>query len=109
MSISLFFFLVVRSFALHFRDHLCGPQLRTLHASAGRVLKFHEWQYNIFVRLSVSLVVRGPFTIFIFVFISSVGVQCHDEFIPTLESGGPQWSLVELICLYLFISVWSSA
>ena len=38
-------------------------------------------------------------------FISSVGVQLHGAFIPTLGYGGPQWAIVELICLSIFPSV----
>ena len=46
-----------------------------------------------------------PFTILMFVLISSVGFHRHDTFIPTLGSKGPQWDLVELTCLSIHISV----
>ena len=49
------------------------------------------------MRPSVFSVVRGPFTIFLFVLIYSVWVQRWDAFIPTMGSEGPQWGLVEII------------
>ena len=41
------------------------------------------WVEVYYVRLSVHLVVRRPFSVFVFVLISSVGVQHHDAFIPS--------------------------
>ena len=81
-------------------------------------------QYNIYrsiicpyVCTSVQASVCRPFAVFLFVFISSVGVQSRGVFIPTLGYRVPQWGPVYLICpsvflcvsLYLFLSVWSSA
>ena len=84
----------VRSPASLFGDHLCGLYLRTAHAAAGHGFKYLEWQYNI----SVCPVVLRHFPIFVFVFISSVGVQLRDAFIP-------QWGLVELIYLSVHLVV----
>ena len=46
-------------------------------------------------------IICRPFAIFLFVLISSVGVQHCDSFIPTLVFGGPQWITVKLISLYV--------
>ena len=54
---------------------------------------------------SICPVVRGYFTIFLFILIFSVGVQHHDAFIPTLGSGGPQWRPVEHFCPYICLSL----
>ena len=54
---------------------------------------------------SVRPVVRGPFVVFVFVLISSVGVQRRNSFIPTLGSGGHQWGPVEIVCLSICPSV----
>ena len=47
----------------------------------------------------------GLFWVFLFVFISSVGVQCRGAFIPILGSEGPRWCPFELICISLCLSV----
>ena len=57
------------------------------------------------VHLSVYLVVRRPFAVLVFVFISNVGVQRRNAFIPTLGSEGPQWGPVELLYLSVRLSV----
>ena len=58
--------------------------------------------------LSIHLFICGPFVIFLFLLIPSVGVQHRNGFIPTLEPKGPQWGPVELICpslcLFVFLS-----
>ena len=46
-----------------------------------------------------------PHTGNVFVLISSVGVQRHNSFIPTLGSGGPQRGPFELMCLSVCLSV----
>ena len=55
---------------------------------------------------------RRYFAIVVFVLILSVGVQGYDAFIPALGPKGPQSGQVELICLYvclsLFLSVYMS-
>ena len=71
--------------------------MRAAHAAEGHGFKSPEWQYNMSVHPSVHLVVRGPFAIFVFVLISSVGVQRRDAFIPTLGSKGTQWGPVKLM------------
>ena len=40
--------------------------------------------------------------------ITSVGIQCHDAFIPSLGSRGPQWGPVDLTCPYLCLSLYIS-
>ena len=50
------------------------------------------------VRPSIRLVVRRTFVIFVFVLISSIGVQCRDAFIPS----GVQISLY--VSLYIYLS-----
>ena len=78
------------------------------------MVKYHEWQYTMSVCPSVHLSGNlWEFYDFIFVLISSVGVQRRDTFIPTLGSEGPQWGPDKLICpylsLFLYLSVRSSA
>ena len=84
--------------------------MRAAHAAAGlgfRSIIYAVVIYAIFVFVFISGVgVQrcGVFVIFIFLLISSVGVQHRDEFIPTLRSEGPQWGPVNLICLCLYLS-----
>ena len=49
--------------------------------------------------LSVRPVVCEDFAIFVFVLISSLGVQHRDAFIPILGSKGPQWVPGKLVCM----------
>ena len=55
--------------------------MRAAYGDAGHGVKSTEWQYNMSVCPSVYPVVRGPFVTFVFVLISSVGVQRRDAFI----------------------------
>ena len=43
----------------------------------------------------------------VYVLISNVGVQRRNAFISTLGSEGHQWDIVELICLFVSLSVCS--
>ena len=47
--------------------------------------------------MSVRPVFLGPFSVFVLLLISSVGVQSCDAFTPTLGSKGTQWGPVQLI------------
>ena len=66
--------LSARSSASPFGHHSRDPLLRAAHASIGHKSKFPEWQHNMSVRSSArsSAVL---FDIFVFVLISSLGVQ----------------------------------
>ena len=57
------------------------------------------------VRTPVHPVVRGPFSVIVFVFISCVGFQRRDSFIPTVGSSGPQWGPVDIIRMCVCFSV----
>ena len=86
-----------------------SPEFCTAHAASVQRFKSPEWQYNMSVCPpvcpSVRPVICKPFSIFLFVLFSRVGVQRCDTFIPTLESGGHQWGPIKLIYLYVFLSV----
>ena len=62
------------------------------------------WVAVQYFRLFVLPVIRRPFEIFVFVLISSVGVQRCDAFIPILGYKGPQWGTIELMCMCLCLS-----
>ena len=61
--------------------------------------------YTYVTNINTCISTLDPHTETVFVFISSVGVQCHDALILTLGSWGPQWGPVKLVCLSVFPSV----
>ena len=77
-SVTPFFCPVVR---VAFWQSFTRPVIARSLWGAGHGVKSTEWQYNMSVCPSVYPVVRGPFATFVFVLISSVGVQRRDAFI----------------------------
>ena len=51
------------------------------------------------------LIIKWKLCSFVFVLVSSVGVQHHNAFIPTLGSEGPQWGPVKLIYQSVLVSI----
>ena len=73
--------------------------MQASHAAEGHGVKSPEWQYNMSVRPSLHPSSRPQeFCDFVFVLISSIGVQCRDAFIPS----GVQISLY--VSLYIYLS-----